>query len=238
MTRSLKSLGLLVGALLVLCGLMAQGASAHVPARFTAPGGVTTIKGKTDPGTVSVFVVTGQKVECGIEEYQGTVVGTSVESVTVVPTYTECVAFGFINAKVTGFGHYPASEGEGPYCTYTLTADGFAHIDCPPGKDITVEAGTCTVHVPAQTGLGTTTPEGVPTKHPGILYTTENTSERHALTVDVHLDDITATHTDGFACPLSSTGEAAVATLDARIKVWALNALGNNVDITWDATVA
>jgi hypothetical protein len=246
MTRSLKSLGLLVGAMLVLCGLMAQAASAHVPARFTSEQNTTTITGETDPGTVSKFVVTGQTVECGIERYHGHVVGTSVETVTVTPTYTECTAFGFLNAKVTGFGHYPASEGAGPYCDYRLRADGFADIECPVGKDITVEASTCTVHVPAQTELGTTTEN---TKHPGIIYTTgrkvvthlvpDITTEKHDLTLDIHFTDITATHTDGFACPLTSTGEATVATLDARITAWGEDPeSGALVGITWDATTA
>jgi hypothetical protein len=238
MTRSLGRLTLLVGALLALLALTAQAASAHVPARFTSEVSTTTVRGNTDPGTTSTLVITGSNVQCSIEEYHAHTVSTSLESITATPTYTECTAFGFVGAKVTGFGHYPASEGAGPYCDYRLRADGFIDFECPTGKDVTIEASTCTVHIPAQTEIGTTTGSPVLTKHPGVIYTTENTSGKHALTVDVHLTDITATHTDGFACPLTSSGENATTTFDARIQVWGLNEVGSNIGITWDATVA
>jgi hypothetical protein len=227
MTRSLKSLGLLVGALLVLLGLMASAASAHVPARFTSEQAVTTARGANDAGTPTTFKVTGQEVSCTNEEYHFTAVGTSLESVKSKAVYTECTAFGFVNAKITGFGHYPAVEGAGPYCEYLLTANGTVHLVCPAGKDLTVEASTCTVHVPAQEGLGT------------VQFTTGTWEGKHAVTLDVNVGSITATATDGFACPLTGSGDVTNCTIIGKTLVWGEDPTTHEaVGITWDATTA
>jgi hypothetical protein len=228
MTRNLKRPILLVGVLLALLGLMAQAASAHVPARFTSEQNVTTIRGVHDAGTSNTtFTVTGNNATCEIEEFHGTAVGTSLESITINPTYTECTVWGFIGGKVTGFGHYPASEGAGPYCDYELKANGGAGLVCPAGKDVTYDAGPCISHVPAQNIAGT------------ITYTTGTREGKHDLTLDINLSGITTNHTDGFACLFFSGGHSATATLVGKWTFWGQNPdTGAAVGITWDATTA
>jgi hypothetical protein len=239
MTRKLRNLMLLVGALLALGGLMASAAGAHVPARFTSEQNVTTLRGVHDAGTSNTtFTVTGTNVTCEIEEFHGliepsttekddNVIDTSRTSVTITPTYTECEPSS--NSKVTGFGHYPASEGAGPYCDYELKANGGAGLVCPAGKDVTYDifGSICVIHVPAQNIAGT------------IEFTTGLRSGKHDLTLDINLSGITTNHTDGFGCPLSSGGESSGATLVGEATAWGQDpTTGAAVGITWDATTA
>jgi hypothetical protein len=169
----------------------------------------------------------GLTLACSIEKYHGHVVGTSVESVTATPTFTECVAFGFVGAKITGLGHYPEAEGAGPYCDFSFGANGSLALVCPEGKDVTINGGTCIMHIPAQTGLGT------------ISYTTSTWESKHALTLDINVTGITASYTDGFACPFNGSGENAEATVVGKATVWGEDATtGSAVGITWDATTA
>jgi hypothetical protein len=228
MTRTLKSLGLLVGVLLALGGLLAQAAGAHVPARFTSEQNVTTLRGVHDPGTSSTtFTVTGNNVTCNTEEFHGTQVGVQVEDWTLLLIWRECTAFGFVGAKVTGLGLYPEVEGEGPFCHITIHSSGFFSIICALGKDITIDAGTCIAHVPAQSIAGT------------IEFTTGTRNVKHDLTLDVNLSGITTTHTDGFACPLPSGGESSTATLVGKWTLWGQDPeTGAAVGITWDSTTA
>lgn len=226
MTFNLKSLGLLAVALLALSGLMAEAASAHTPARLTSAQNETTIIGVPEEGN-TVLSATGQTVSCEIEEYHFTAVGTSFEDVSAKPEYTQCNAFGLVNAKITGFGHYPEAEGEGPYCTYSLNADGTVDLVCPVGREVIVECGTCVMRVPAQNNLGT------------ISYSTATWEGKHALTLTINVSEITASYTDGFLCPLTSSGESATASLSGKARVWGEDPSSHeSVALTWDATVA
>jgi len=230
MTRNLKTLHLLVGALLVLLGLMAQAANAHTPARFTTEQELTTIRGVHDPGTAETTIsITGSTVHCEIEEFHVETVGKSFESIGLVPTYTQCQAFGLMNGKITGFGHYgEAVEGAGPYCFYSLKASGKIDLVCPAGKEVTIEVGTvCIAHLPSQANLGT------------IQYTTGLKDGKHDLTIDVNLTAITVTHTDGLGCPFAGSGEVSNATMTGKWTFWGQDPTsGAAVGITWDATVA
>jgi len=224
MTRNLKALGLALFAVFALGAVMASAAAAHVPARFTAEEGIT-ITGVQIEGTHK-FKVTNTETQCEKVKFHGTapsnpkVPTVSEESITITPTYEECFAeagiFGTIEVTVTGF-----KAGE---CDYRIRADGKVDIECAEGKEITVDAATCTIHVPAQPNIGT------------LTYEVGKVGEVHDLKVNVNLKEITANHTDGFGCPLESGGEGKVATLTGTTTVTGENALGNPRAITWDAT--
>jgi hypothetical protein len=230
MTRNLKNLGILVGALLAFCSLVASTASAHVPGRFTLEQDTTTVTGVGVEGG-STFTVTGNTVTCSTEEFHGHVStpanDTSATSITITPTYTGCTAFGFVGAKVTGFGHY----GEAERCDYTFTAEKKVDLRCPAGRDVTIDAGTCIVHVPAQNELSFFTPTTDTKEVVGI--------RKHDLRIHIEVSDITVTHTDGFACPLPSGGESATASLVGKATAWGEDPeTGALLGITWDVTIA
>jgi hypothetical protein len=219
-----RSIYLLPLTLLALGGIWVSGASAHTPATFTAEQNVTRVTGKPD-GPYEIRA-TGQNVTCEIAELEGTVVGTSVQQATLTPRFTECTAFGFINAKITGFGHYPASEGAGPYCDLVLNATSKGDLVCPAGKDVTLDGGTCTVHVPAQTGAETFT------------FTKITREGKKAFTVDVHLTTLTSTHTDSFGCPFAGGAESTNTTAIGNGEVWGEDPeTGKPVGISLDQTV-
>jgi hypothetical protein len=181
MKRNLKVLGLALVAILAMSAMMASAASA---ASFTSSQATTTLTG--EQVTANVFTVNGQTVTCGITKFHAHTSATQVASVTVTPTYTNCKAFGFAEAKITGFGHY----GEASKCDYVLYASGKADLVCPAGQEITIEAGNCVVHVKPQTNLGS------------ITYTTGTEFGVHDLTLDLNLTNIHAVTTGGFLCPL------------------------------------
>jgi len=83
------------------------------------------------------------------------------------------------------------------------------------------------VHVPAQSFAS------------GITYTTETTTAgKHDLTVNIHIENITANHTDGFLCPLTTTGHDNTAVLEGSSTATAETDPGNSpLHLTWDATV-
>jgi hypothetical protein len=228
MTRIFKSLGMFVGALLALTALGASTATAHVPARFTTEQEVVTVRGVHDSGTpATVFVVEGQTVSCVIEEFHGTVKDAtrSVTFTTITPIYTECTAFGFVGAKVTGFGHYGEAASE--TCDYKIRADRKADLECPAGREVTIDAGTCVTHVPTQTGLGT------------IEFTTGTRNVKHDLTLDINLSGITVNTTDGFACPLNGSTHLTNSTLVGKATAWAEDEETHAaVGITWEDTTA
>jgi hypothetical protein len=217
MNRNLKVLGLALVAILAMSAMVASAASA---ASFTSSQATTTIKG--EQVTANTFTVNGQSVTCGITKFHGHTSATQVASVTVTPTYTECKAFGFLEAKVTGFGHY----GEANKCDYVLYATGKADLVCPAGTDITIDGGTCVVHIKPQTNLGT------------ITYTTGTREGVHDLTLDINLTGIHAVTTGGFLCPLGGSGHTTTftnATLTGSATAWGEDPVtGKPVGITHD----
>jgi hypothetical protein len=136
MIRNAKILGLALVAVLAMSAMVASAASAT---KFTAAKYPATVKG-TQTGGGHVFEVGGGKVTCTGATFTGTLSAAS-EEMTMTPNYTGCTAFGFIGAEVTGFG----SEG----CDYLFTTNGKAHLKCPAGKDVTVDAGPCDITLEA-----------------------------------------------------------------------------------------
>lgn len=213
-----RVLPLLVAGLLTTFGLVTSGASAHTPARFTSEATVTTIQAVQD----GLYVVKATNLElmCEVLELHATVVGTSFESGSAVPTLEKCFAeaiIGTINATVTGFG-----AGE---CELVLRATGTGDLSCAVGKEVTFDVGTCVVHLPAQTGVKTFT------------FTTAEHAGKHALTVHFNIDNLIGNHTDGFGCPFEGGGPFSGTKANGTAIAWGTDQAGNPVGITWDATV-
>ena len=210
MIRKLQSIALLVGALLALSGLMASTAGA---AAFTSEKAPTKLTGTQD-GPYKIEA-TGLPIECKSVAMQGTLEATKVESVKIIPLLSECSAFGFATATVTGF-----SEGG---CYLVLHANGTGDLVCPAGKDVTVESGPCTVHMPAQNGVKT------------ITFTKTEKEGKLALTVDFALDNLHGTHTDGFLCPFNGGGTFVNTKASGVGQVWGESESGEPIGISWDA---
>lgn len=219
MIWKLKNLALLAGALLTLGGLMASAAGAHTPAKFTSEKSLTTITGV--PDGPYIIQATGLAVECKNAELHGVVEGTSVEQVTLTPALSECTAFGSLNVKITGFGLY----GEKESCQLVMHADGTGDLVCAPGTDVTLDGGTCVVHLSPQKGIK------------GFNFTKVEHEGKNALTVDIHLTELSGSHTDGFLCPFAGSGEFSGTTAAGTGLVTGVDPVTHEpVGITQDAT--
>jgi hypothetical protein len=185
MSRNLKVLGLALVAVLAMSVMVASAASAS---QYTGSAYPTTGTGQNTAGK-ETFTTPGGTVQCD-SHFVGTLAAASSE-LDVTPTYTNCVAFGFLNATVDFMGCYyrfraGVSTGSGGY-HHTI------EIFCPPGTGpVTIKAGTCVVDVPAQTGLKnvktTNLAGGTVTVEPNVTEITMNVT------------------TDGFGCPFPGTG--------------------------------
>jgi hypothetical protein len=184
MIRNSKVLGL---GLIVALALSAVVASAASASQYTASAYPATATGSNSAGN-ETLTTPGGTVQCD-SHFQGSLSGAS-STVAITPKYTNCVAFGFLNATVNMNGcyfilHATAHLGGGVY---------LAHLDivCPPGTFIVIISGTCEVGIPAQTTLSsvktTNLAGGTVTVQPNITNITMNVKK------------------DGFGCPFSGTG--------------------------------
>ena len=163
----------------------AQGANEFIAGKYPA-----TIHGT---GNVGVFKwqAFGGSVEC-----KNTFDGTLTEPSTTLKlafTSTECKAFGFLEATVTNEGCELLMHGT----EFVKAGEYKAHLDfvCPAGKSLKVVAGTCEVQYKEQTGMTTVQ-----------LINDKGSSED--VTFDPEVTGVKYTVLkDGFACPLSGTGE-------------------------------
>lgn len=214
MSRKLKPLASLVGALLAIGALTAASAGA---AEFTAEQAPVTIAGAPH-GSYNVQA-TGLSVECKTAELHGEIEETAVEQVSLTPVLSECTAFGFINAKITGFGDY----GEEETCQLVAHADTTGDLVCEGEAEVTLEAGTCVVHLPSQSALS------------GFTFTEIEYEGVSALTVDINLTELTGTHTDAFLCPFNGSGEFSGTTAQGVGLVTGTDpSTGEPIGISWD----
>lgn len=206
MIRNFKVLGLALVAVLAMSAMVASSASA---AQFTATSGAK-IEAK-DTSNVKL-TVTGQEVTCNSAVFTGTAPAAAFPSIGVNAAYNECKTGLGTNATVTGFGQH----GEGGKCSFTLYAAGTADLNCPAGQEVTVDAATCIVHIPAQKGLGK------------LTYTNNG---KH-VDIGINVTGITGNHTDGFLCPFGSGGHSTAAVLESSSAVTAIPSVGT---LSWDA---
>jgi hypothetical protein len=184
MIRNLKVLGLALVAVLAMSAMVASAASAS---SYTGSAYPTTGTGSNTSGK-ETFTTPGGTVQCD-SHFEGTLAAAS-STLTVTPKYTNCVAFGFLNATVDFMGcdylfHAGAAQGGGVY-------NNSVDIVCEAGEGpVTITAGTCKVDVPAQTGL----------------TNVKTTNSGSSVTVEPNVTGITMNvTTDGFGCPFPGTG--------------------------------
>lgn len=181
MSRNLKVVGLAIMAVLAMSAVMASSASAT---NFTAAKYPAAITG-TQVGK-HVFKMTGT-VECTTATFSGTLTGPS-ETITINPVYTGCTAFGFAEAKVTGFGHY----GEANKCDYLFNVNGSAALQCSGGADVTIDAGPCDVTMQAANNTN-------------ITKNTFTNTPANKVTVDTAVTNIHGTVSKtNFLCPFTA----------------------------------
>jgi hypothetical protein len=212
MSRNLKVLGLALVAVFALSAMVASAASASV---FTSTSGATVTANQIGSHK---FTVTGQTVTCTTAHFTGTASAASFETIEIYPTYENCTASPFnTSATVTGFATGPGKEG----CKYVLNANGSAALSCTTGKDVTVNAGPCVVHVPAQTFAT------------GVSYTNGTSGGVGDVTAKFEIKNIKSTHTDGFLCPFEASGESNSAILEGESTVTAAFE-GKAVSAQWE----
>jgi hypothetical protein len=177
MIRNAKILGLAIVAALALTAVMASAASA---ANFTAASYPVKISGTQSES--HKFTVGGGTVTCTTATFAGEATAASATQ-TIVPSYSNCTAFGFVGATVTGF----SSTG----CDYTFYAGGNVDLDCASG-DVQIDAGTCTVTLQAANNQNLSK----------NTYTNDKPTAGK-VTVDTAVGGIHANVTSGFGCPVA-----------------------------------
>lgn len=143
-----------------------------------------------------VLTVEAGKVECEEVTMTGTL-GEASETLALTPAFSECSAFGFLEATVNPEG-----------CQFVLQAGaeiaanefgGTAGISCPAGKAIKIApavAINCEAQVGSQSGLSS------------MKYIDNTGSSPEDLTAQANLGGIEYTVTkDSFFCPFNGTGE-------------------------------
>jgi len=141
MIRNLKALGLALVAVFAMSAIAASAASAL---EFTATNGNYPVKfsGTQPAAEPHAFTADGFTTECKVAEFNGTQKAKSSTS-SATPTYKECEVAGsggFLSATVTMNG-----------CEYVFDVSGGANatvdLVCPAGKDVTIDAGSCVIHI-------------------------------------------------------------------------------------------
>ncbi len=129
MKRNLKALGLALVAAFALSAIAASAASADF---ITTNDGTTILE--SEATETQVFKNgEGVEVKCTAVAVDGSIVGTTAETVTVEPTYSGCT---IVIPKVGTVPAFVDTEG----CHYLFTTVTQVHILCPTGKKITVTA--------------------------------------------------------------------------------------------------
>ncbi|HWM63046.1 MAG TPA: hypothetical protein VNP96_03555 [Solirubrobacterales bacterium] len=146
-----KTFGLALGVMLAIAATAAPIALAQ-EGEFTANQYPATVTGE-QMGT-DVITTTAGSWSCPHTTYHGEV-NEPTSSLTVVPSYTGCQAFGFFKFTIDLNGCdliFKIDETEASD-KYFGTTD----IACPVNAEIVVTSAACVLRFPAQTGLGTMT---------------------------------------------------------------------------------
>ncbi len=133
---------LVVSALALSAGPAAAAQAAPPEFHFAQAPATITGSGTEDSFTTSVGKMKCKSAFLGLAEF------TTTTTMTLTPEYSGCSFLGLEGTVKTNGCTYVLHlvEGSSPP---TAVMD----ISCPVGKQITLEAGSCVVHIPAQTGL-------------------------------------------------------------------------------------
>jgi hypothetical protein len=148
MSHKFKGVTLAFVAILAMSAFVASAAQAITFSSSSYPQTVTA----AGSGIGEKFETEGGSIECEESKYHG-VLSEPSSSLEMSPTYTGCTAFfGFASAFIHTNGcrfRWSGWEHDSATATYTARLS----IVCPAGKVIEVTAGTCLVHIPAQSNL-------------------------------------------------------------------------------------
>ena len=159
----------------VAAAVIVQTAPAAAEAFKIKKEGTLEIKGKQH-GSPGVWTFDTGSLSCNEETYTSAATGgTEVTEVSVAPTYSECIAFGFFNVPIDVNG-----------CIYRYTVvtkisqqyEGAKDIICPAGQVIKITAPGCTVTVGSQNALGT------------VTFTNIGSGSTRELTIDENMTNI------------------------------------------------
>jgi hypothetical protein len=201
MLRMLRNSSALLAVVLVLGAIGASSASA---AEFHTGSATGTLTGTQITGQPQHVITTSAgKVTCAVAHFDGSFSASTTTSLTLLPTYAKCTAFGFINVPV---------ETKGCHFNITAAAGGEHHIVCPVEPMVIATPG-CTTTIGSQT-----------------VKSAEFTNATDAVTGKMHI--IMHTNVTGITYNECGTVRnngtyTGTTTLTAR------DTLGNWVDITW-----
>lgn len=185
MTRNIQWLGVafVIGLSLGVVGVQ-DAMATTVNHEFLSESRRTVLKATDEPRTNHLLTVGPfAAVECETSHFDGVVVGTTVDLVTVHPSYTDCEFFGTpATVDTTGCGYILESD----------TIDGHAdvYIECSSTTGIEVETDACTITI------------GTQTTKPGVTYTNVANGD---VTVKATVPDIEIHSWEGPLCELLVT---------------------------------
>lgn len=217
MIRNIKVLGTALVAALAISAVAASLASAD---SFTAESAPAIYTGSQQTANVLTTTVGTQK--CTTTTFKGTVNATSTTTVSVSPSYSGCTAFGFpSDYDVNGceyLFHISPTAG---------VTTGTVALVCPAGKEITITAKSsvtnptlkCTIHTPAQSGLGT------------VTYKNVGAGATREILFELNLTGIKYTHTAGTGLGACTSGSATSGTYTGSVLFTGENAGGAHVGI-------
>jgi len=200
MIRRFKAVGLAVIVGLVMSAVLASAAQAT---NFTASSYPTSATATSPKGNDDWKTEAGG-IECKAHFHAGPI-NEVAETLTIVPTYSECQSFGFLSATTNMNG-----------CVWIFYTSGKMDINCPPGQQIVGIAGTCEYTFGPQAGLSK------------VDLTNSGTGISLQMTVTGIAYTVTK---DGFGCPFSGTGAKTGASFTQNAAVQFSSTNGATIDI-------
>jgi hypothetical protein len=200
MIRKIKTLGIAVVAVLALSAVVASAASAtnFTASTYPTAGTASSAKGNDD------FKTEAGSIECK-SHWHWAALSAPTFGVTVTPTFSECVGFGFLSGTFNMNG-----------CDFEIFVDGTFNIKCSIGQVIRWIFGTCEATVGAQNGL-----KSVALANSG-----------NGISMQANIGGIAYTVTkDGFGCPFSGTGAKTGASFTQNSAIQVSSTNGATIDI-------
>lgn len=163
--------------------------SANTGGHFTtdAPNTATTVLGTEGDNHQLDFEISGieGKIGCDEASYHGLIEGTTAENITMTPAWNRC----YTTPGGTEFNIHS----NGCHFKFTIRPEpevkhNTVHLDCPEENVIEITHPNCNIQIPPHTVKG-------------VVYETIILGEKHALTLESTIEEIT-THFESFGCIL------------------------------------
>jgi hypothetical protein len=212
MSGKFKALGLGLLAAMAISAVAAVNAGATASGHFSSATHHTIFTGTEDEADSTEFSVDGGTgIRCHKTSYTYTGAATLLAGLQLTPTYEKCTTSG----EATEF-KFTTND-----CRYTIkmnSSGGHAtvFIECEKGP-MEIHHPNCTITVPQQFQLT------------GVKYTTLIENNKHALTVDVTVNNIAVQYHGGICIFLGTNHTGA---LTGAFRVRGANTAGEPVDIT------